>query len=163
MCLCHTICKFVFNDKLWKLLLKLVVIFNLDAYIFENCKQKNKWESITIPTGLRARLCCQLQSARRSTEAKSDLSSIPPAPALVTGPQGLDLDKTLSSPSGHKPKPQTIRLPVPWGGQRCKRCWLVEGLSNLEAKVFFPYIIIIKYNYCCYWIFILTTRSRHLH
>lgn len=79
-------------------------------------------------------------------------------PAQVTGPQGLDLDKTMHSEPPQTPAPNhNAPYPSLWGGQRWKLYWLTVGLSNLEARLFFPYITIIKNNYFCYWIFILTT------
>lgn len=92
-------------------------------------------------------------------EAKSDLSSAPlfsPSPGHGgSGPrpwQGHALWAPQTPAPNHK-----APCPSLWEGQRWKLYWLTVGLSNLEARIFFPYITIIKNNYSCYWIFILTT------
>lgn len=56
-------------------------------------------------------------------------------------------------------QPQTPRLPHPsvWRGQEVETLLTHRGLSKWEARLFFPYITIIKNNHCCHWIFMLTT------
>lgn len=92
-------------------------------------------------------------------EANSDLSSAPlPSPSPGHGASGSWpwQDHALWAHQTLAPNPK-IPYPSLWGGQRWKLYWFTLGLSSLEARIIFPYITIIKNNYSCYWIFILTT------
>lgn len=94
-------------------------------------------------------------------EANSDLSSTPALPGPGTGPQGLDLDKTLSpanQAANHKaPLLQPLRR-VEVGSLLTDPLWDFPTWKPGSSSCYNN-----KNKYCRCCSFALTTRSRHPH
>lgn len=114
---------------------------------------ERQMKSMTLPPGTRAIFGRQFQWTHRSQECRGQRWPQLCSSGSQPGSQGLRaLTLTLNSaPNPKAPHPSV------WRGQRWKLYWLTVGLSKWEARLFFPYITIIKNNHCCHWIFMLTT------